>query len=194
MLNSEGAETILNMAGDGFQFVGTTPGMTRSDWNDWQKKATSQQDTLKNWIDEGCGLVSVAKHGHGFLIDIDDVFACLDQGLKLEWLNGYFRVKTPGGGLHFYGLHDAATEALGNLVVVHEVKGDKESPKIFELKLNNQSVAAPFTERKNQPKKEDGLYQPQSKYAGTKRGLPAELLVWLEERAERPNGAPQLRV
>jgi putative DNA primase/helicase len=186
MFDFEGIATILSMAGDGFQFVGTTPGMTRSDWNEWQNKATNRGETLKHWIDEGCGLVSVAKHGHGFLIDIDDCFACVEKGFELNWLDGYFEVKTPGGGLHFYGLHDVVSEALGNLVVVHETKGDKKSPKVFELKLNNQSVAAPGTERKNQPKKNDGIYQPVGSYTGMKRGLPAELLAWLKENAEEP--------
>src|ERR1700678_4364019 len=145
MTNYDNSSTILSMAADGFQFVGTTPGMTRSDWNEWPHKATSRKDTLKHWIGEGCGLVSVAKHGHGVFIDIDDELTCLVKGLKVDWLDGYFSVHTPGGGRHYYGLNDAATDALGNLIVVHATKGDKGSPKIFELKLNNQSVAAPGT-------------------------------------------------
>jgi hypothetical protein len=36
MFNLEGTATILSMAADGFQFAGTTSGMTRSDWNEWQ--------------------------------------------------------------------------------------------------------------------------------------------------------------
>jgi hypothetical protein len=50
MFNLEGTATILSMAADGFQFAGTTSGMTRSDWNEWQNKATTHVDTLKNWI------------------------------------------------------------------------------------------------------------------------------------------------
>src|ERR1700692_1721087 len=149
-------QTISKMADTGFLLAPTQMGMTRSNREGWPLLATNDKRTFSNWIKDGNNLVSVAKHGHGFAIDIDDVAAVQAKGFKMEWLDGYYLVDSPSGGLHSHGLHAPETEALGNLVVIYEIKGDTKSKKIFELKLNNQSVAAPTAIRQNQPKKKDG--------------------------------------
>ncbi|PSH02784.1 MAG: hypothetical protein CXZ00_15655 [Acidobacteria bacterium] len=181
--------TISKMAEAGFLFAPTAMGMTRSNREGWPQLATNNKKTLQSWITEGNNLVSVAKHGHGFAMDIDDIEAVLAKGFKLEWLDGYYLVDTPSGGIHGHGLHSSETEALGNLVVVYEVQGDTKSKKIFELKLNNQSVAAPTAIRQNQPKKKDGEYQPRTTFTGVKRGLPPELLAWVKQYGE-PQKSP----
>jgi RecA-family ATPase len=160
--------------------------MTRSDRKGWHDLATNDWATITGWArDEGLGLVSVAKHGKGFALDIDDVAAVQAKGFQMDWLDGYYLVDTPSGGLHAHGLHDAQTDALGNLVVVRATKGDNESDKILELKLHNGSVAAPTAERINQPKKKDGTYQPRETEVGNiKRGLNPEFAAWLMDNAE----------
>jgi len=69
-------QLISSLADAGFQFVGTTLGMTRSDMNDWPSLATTDKTQIKAWLDEGLGLVSVANFGHAFVIDRDDKAAC----------------------------------------------------------------------------------------------------------------------
>jgi putative DNA primase/helicase len=176
--------TISDMAEAGFLFAPTAMGMTRSNREGWPQLATNNKETLLGWILEGNNLVSVTKHGHGFAIDIDDVAAVQAKGFKMEWLDGYYLVDTPSGGLHCHGLHTTDTEALGNLIVVYDVKGESKSKKIFELKLNNQSVAAPTATRVNQPKKRNGEYKPRSTFDTVRRGLPAVMLVWIKQYSE----------
>ena len=135
----------------------------------WQNLATNDKPTLKSWLEQGFSLVAVAKHGHQFMVDIDDEKTCLNLGFKREWLNGYFITDTPSGGQHAYGLHDAGTESLGNLVIVRWIRNESKSPKILELKLNNQSVAAPTAYRIGQPKKKDGIYKPRVLSGGSRR-------------------------
>ena len=88
------------------------------------------------------------------------------------------------GGEHHHGLHDATTEALANVINVYRVKGDKSSGKILELKLHNQSVAAPTAERFADGKKCAGIYDPRACGAKMRRGIDPELLTWLEEHGE----------
>ena len=97
-------QLISSLADAGFQFVGTTLGMTRSDMSDWPVLATTDKTQIKAWLDEGKGLVSVANFGHGLVIDRDDKAACAAKGFKDEWLDGYFGVDTPSGGDHWHGL------------------------------------------------------------------------------------------
>jgi P4 family phage/plasmid primase-like protien len=177
---------ISQLADAGFLFAPTAMGMTRSNRERWQNIATNDKKTLFQWIKEGNSLVSVAKHGYGFNLDIDDLKAVQAKGFKMEWLGGYYLVDTPSGGIHGYGIHTPETETLGNLAVVHEVKGDTKSKKIFELKLNNQSVAAPTAIRLGQPKKVDGQYVPRERFQGTRKGLHPDLLAWITEHAEEP--------
>jgi putative DNA primase/helicase len=177
--------TIFALAKQGLTFAPTTLGMTRSDRKGWHEIATSDWDTITDWHREGLGLVSVAKHGKGFAIDIDNIAAVEAKGFRLDWLSGYYLVDTPSGGLHAHGLHDDQTDALGNLVVVREEKDSGESDKILELKLHNGSVAAPTARRINQPKKKDGIYQPRESSVGDlKRGLPPEFTAWLKGHAD----------
>src|ERR1035437_3082304 len=179
--------TIISTLADfGFLFAPTAMGMTRSNRDGWPELATNNKDTLRQWVNEGNNLVSVAKHGHGFAIDIDDVGAVQSRGFQLEWLDGYFLIDTPSGGIHAHGLHSPETENLGNLVVVYEVSGDTKSKKILELKLNNQSVAAPTAVRVNQPKKRDGEYKPRGNPESVMQGLPTAVVEWLKQYAEPP--------
>ncbi len=177
---------IKQLAEQGFVFAPTAMGMTRSNRTEWQNIATNDLPTLHQWIAERLNLVSVAKRGHGFLIDIDDIASAVAKGFDMAWLDGYFLVGTPSGGLHAHGLHTADTEAMGNLVIVREVKGDKETEKIVELKLHNQSVAAPTAIRVNQPKKVDGEYVPSGPVGEVKRGLFPEFAAWLVENRDEP--------
>jgi len=165
-------------------FVGCKIGMSSSRWLDWQDRATNNKFMLLDWIKGGSSLVTVAKRGHSFVLDIDDPAECERLGFKREWLHGYYPVQTPSGGEHHHGLHDASTEALGNVVNVYRVKGDKSSGKILELKLHNQSVAAPTAERLADEKKCAGTYEPGLPGAKMRRGIDPELLDWLEKYGE----------
>ncbi len=176
---------IYDLAKQGLTFSPTSPGMTRSDHTDWQNLATSDWPTIRGWVIEGSSLVSVAKQGHGFAIDIDDVAAVAAKGFDLAWLDGYFVVDTPSGGLHAHGRHDADSDKIGaSLVLVYAEKGNKDSDKILELKLNNGSVAAPTAWRINQPGKVDGVYAPRNEVKEIRPGLCKELMEWLAEHAE----------
>ncbi len=178
-------ELIFDMIEAGFCFAPTSPGMTRSDYLHWQKVIPSV-DLVKNWLDASKSLVFVAKRGYGFVMDIDDPDACIAKGFDPDWLKGYFKVSTPSGGFHVYGLADAVTDAMPGIVLVFEEKGNRDSKKIFELKIHAQSTAAPSAERKGQKNKCDGEYKPGRHFSpkGTKRGLPPELLEWLKTNAE----------
>lgn len=179
---------ILAMARDGFLFAPTTPGLNRSDWTGWPEIATNNESTLTLWLDRGYSLVSVAKRGHGFVIDIDDPEACRAKGFVFLDDADTFSVSTPSGGLHIYGLHDDETEALANLIVVHERKGDHTSKKILEIKLHNQSVAAPSAGRSGVAGKKDGVYSTRTPYSGNPGcGLSRAVLDWLKEHAESWN-------
>jgi P4 family phage/plasmid primase-like protien len=139
---------------------------------------------LLDWLKNGNSLVTVAKRGHSFVLDLDDPAECEQRGFKREWLNLYYAVETPSGGEHHHGLHDATTEMLGNLIIVYRVRGDDKSGKILELKLHNQSVAAPTAERYADAKKCAGVYEPRKRGAKMRRGIQAEMLAWLEEHGE----------
>jgi putative DNA primase/helicase len=189
---------IKQLAEQGFLFSPTSMGMTYSKRLGWQDIATDDLSALRQWIADGLNLVSVAKRGNGFLIDIDDIEAAVAKGFDLAWLDGYFLVDSPSGGLHAHGLHSSQTEEMGNLVVVHETKGDKTSKKIVELKFHNQSVAAPTAIRLQQPKKVDGEYTPRGPVSEVRRGLSRELAAWLLENGgqispKRKNDAGNLR-
>ena len=186
-------DLILAMAAAGFCFVATDAGMTRSNVKGWQDKASDQQKLITFWIEQGFSLVAVAKHGHGFMIDIDDPEACKARGFKLDWLDGHFLVDTPSGGVHAYGLHDAKTESMRN-TNVHQKKCDAKSPKLLELKIHNVSTAGPTAERKGQEKKVDGLYRPRGPFTATKAGLHPDLIAWLEQNAEALYDLPQASV
>jgi hypothetical protein len=160
-------------------FVGTSFGMTRSFWKEWQNKGTDDKDTLRGWLEQGYSLVSVAKHGHQFMIDIDDPATCNSMGMPAPCQTETYTVDSPSGGEHLYGIHDAVTETLGNLVVVYVEPGNPKSKKILELKLNGaNSVAAPTAVRLGQPGKCDGVYKPRSQKILAK-GLNPEFIEWL---------------
>jgi hypothetical protein len=135
---------IKKLAEQGFLFSPTSMGMARSDRTGWHDIATNDPSALREWIADGLNLASIAKRGHGFIIDIDDIASAVAKGFDLAWLDGYFLVDSPSGGLHAHGLHAARTEAMGNLVVIYEVKGDKNSKKIVELASKNPYVRSPF--------------------------------------------------
>jgi putative DNA primase/helicase len=177
--------TIISTLADfGFLFAPASKGMTRSNWDGWPGLATSNKSTLAKWVQDGNNLVAVAKHGFNFSIDIDDVQTCLEQGFKLEWLDGYLLVDTPSGGIHVHGLQTADMELLGTNVNVHLEKDDKNSKKILELKLHNHTVAAPTAIRLHQKGKVDGEYKPHAMPATIKQGLCPELLEWMKANAE----------
>ena len=173
---------ILAMAEAGIHFIATDPGMTRSNVRDWQHSATTSKADIEAWLKQARSLVTVAKRGHNFAIDLDDPKACADLGLKEEWLKPYFRVKTPSGGVHCHGLAGEATDALPNIVNVHATKGDPHSQKILELKIHNGSVAAPGAERKGQKNKCDGTYEPLGDWQVPQRDISKEFLDWLKVR------------
>jgi len=175
---------IKQLAEQGFLFSPTSMGMTRSDRTEWQNIATNNLSAIRQWIAEGLNLVSVAKRGHGFLIDIDDIALAVAKGFNMAWLDGYYLVDTPSGGLHAHGLHVPETETMGNLVVVYADKGDSKSKKIVELKFHNQSVAAPTAIRLKQPKKVDGEYLPRGPVGEVKRGICPEITAWLASNRE----------
>src|ERR1700722_15510283 len=114
---------IAQLADQGMIFIGCRMGMSSSRWGDWQDRATHNKLMLLDWLKDGYSLVTVAKRGHSFVLDIDDLGACEAAGFKQEWLDDYYAVDTPSGGTHHHGLHDLTTEGLGNLVVVYRVKG-----------------------------------------------------------------------
>ncbi len=118
------------------------------------------------------------------MLDLDDPAACEQLGFKREWLNGYYAVDTPSGGEHHHGLHDVTSEPLGNVINVYRVKGDMKSGKILELKIHDQSVAAPTAERFADEKKCAGIYASLHSRCRRRRGINPELLVWLEEHGE----------
>ena len=76
---------IKKLAEQGFLFSPTSMGMTRSDRTGWQDIATNDLSTLRQWIADGLNLVSVAKRGHGFNMDFDDMASVLSgEGLSLR--------------------------------------------------------------------------------------------------------------
>jgi hypothetical protein len=180
---------IKQLAEQGFLFAPTAMGMTYSKRTGWPDMASNDLPTLQQWIVDGLNLVSVAKRGRGFNIDIDDIQAAAGKGFQSSWLDGLYLVDTPSGGLHAYGLHSPGTDALGTLVVVYAIKGDKTSKKIVELKLHNQSVAAPTAFRLDQPKKVDGVYTPRGPVVNLTHGLCPEFLTWLQEQGEEQTPA-----
>lgn len=178
-------QVIETLANYGFDFARTDPGMTRSNMTGWQELATSDVALLREWNQAGYSFTSVAKRGHGFAVDIDDPQSCAARGFKPEWMDGYFAVKTPSGGLHYHGLQDGSMATLRGVVDVYKVKGDKKSGKILELKIDKASVAAPTAARIGQPGKVDGFYVPLKPVNGRpKAGLHPEFKAWLQEHAE----------
>jgi len=174
-------QEISILANQGVIFVGTSLGKTRSDWSEWQHKGTDNISKLKEWADSGYDLVAVATHGHQFMIDKDDPAVCKAMGMPEPFLTETYTDDTPSGGEHQYGLHDAVTESLGNLVVVYAEPGNPKSKKILELKLNGaNSVAAPTTVRSGQPGKCDGVYKPRDQKRLAK-GLNPEFVEWLRK-------------
>jgi len=84
-------------------FVGCQMGMSSSRWLDWQNRATNNKFMLFDWVKDGNSLVTVAKRGHSFVLDMDDPASCERLGFKCEWLDGYYTVDTPSGGEHHTG-------------------------------------------------------------------------------------------
>ena len=176
---------ITQLADQGMLFVGCQMGMSSSRLPKWQDEGTSDQPEIarldqrrqepryrgKTW--------SFLRGGHRRSRCVRTPF-----GFKREWLDGYYAVETPSGGEHHHGLHDATTETLGNLIVVYRVKGDTKSGRILELKIHDQSVAAPTAERFADEKKCAGVYEPRKRGAKMRRGIDPELLAWLEEHGE----------
>jgi putative DNA primase/helicase len=170
----------------GVDFAPTAAGMTRSNVRGWPTIANSDKETIKKWWnDDGHrSLVAVAKRGRTAILDIDDKAACLAKGLKPEWLQGSFGVATPSGGEHWYFAQDASLEGLRSVVNVHAVKGDRDSKKVLELKIDRCSVAAPTAKREGQPGKVDGVYTPVTALNGHLPTIHPELLAWILEHAE----------
>lgn len=170
----------------GVDFAPTAVGMTRSNVLGWQNIATYDKGQIKKWLKEDGhrSLVAVAKRGHVAILDIDDKAACVAMGLKPEWLEGGFGVETPSGGEHWYFRQDESLEGLRSVVNVHAVKGDRNSKKVLELKIDRCSVAAPTAKREGQPGKADGGYKPLTALNGQLPTIPPELLAWILEHAE----------
>jgi len=80
-------DIILAMAERGFTFVRTEEGDTRSDEPRRQDKATADPEWIRGWTGVGLWLASVAKRQTGFVIDIDDMDACVtmvENGILVE--------------------------------------------------------------------------------------------------------------
>ncbi len=171
-------DEILHLAAQGIQFVGTTPGKSRSDWTGWPDLATSDPDTLKQWIADSYSLVTVPKRGKSFVVDIDDQKACKKLGMPMPGIS--YWVETPSGGLHGYGLSNAAIEALGaNLITVYDPANPKRP--ILELKMHNSTVAAPTASRFGMEGKKDGVYLPSTPGANLGHGLSPEFMPWINK-------------
>ena len=176
---------IAQLADQGMVFVGCKMGMSSSRWLDWQDRATNNKFMLLDWIKrrqqpcdrrEAWALVR-ARPRRSRRVRA----ARLQARVAGRLLRGG---QTPSGGEHHHGLHDGTTDALGNVIDVYRVKGDKKSGKILELKLHNQSVAAPTAERFADEKKCAGTYEPRMPAAKMRRGIDPELLAWLEKYGE----------
>jgi hypothetical protein len=95
-------EPIKKLAEQGFVFAPTAMGKTYSNRTGWPDMASNDLPILHQWIVDGLNLVSVAKRGHGFNTDIDDIEAAIAKGFDPAWLDGYYLVDTPSRGLHSY--------------------------------------------------------------------------------------------
>jgi Bifunctional DNA primase/polymerase, N-terminal len=167
---------VLHLAAQGVQFVGTTPGKSRSDWTGWPDLATSDPETLKQWVSDGYSLVAVPKRGKSFVVDIDDRDACKKLGMPTPGIS--YWVETPSGGLHGYGLSNDAIEALGaNLITVYGPANPKIP--ILELKMHTSTVAAPTASRFGMEGKKDGTYRPATPGVVLGSGADAAFLAWV---------------
>lgn len=172
---------IGSLAKAGYVFAPTDAGMTRSNRSGWPELATSDKATINEWLQNGDSLVSVAKRGHQYVIDIDDPVDAVANGFKMQWLDGTFIVDTPSGGLHASGLHDDISNALPfKWMNVRSEKNNPKSKLIVELKLDSVSTAAPSAERFGIRGKKDGIYQPRAPFTGTVTGINSELLAWVK--------------
>ena len=195
-IHSEGKEMDFKLIGKlcslGVDFAPTVAGMTRSTATDWQNIATNDKEQIKSWFqqDRYQSLVAVAKKGHAFILDLDDLDACRAMGFNHEWLDGMFGVATPSGGQHWYGVQDETFSDFASVVNIHAVKGDRESKKVMEIKVDRCSVAAPTAKREGQPNKKDGVYTPITTVNGhLRKGLHPDLLAWVREHMETPKPA-----
>lgn len=178
-------QLISKLAYAGVSFINTEPGMSHSEQFGWQTSATQEIKQINKWVTLGWSLVTVAKRKEAFLIDRDDKQACSGKGFKEEWLEGLWGVESPSGGDHWYGLQGETFKNMRSIIVVRGVKGDKTSKPILEVKIDRCSVAAPTAERKNQPKKVDGVYQPKTEFICLNRvDLHPAFRAWLDEYAE----------
>src|ERR1017187_5089004 len=169
-------KSIGKMAEAGYVFAPTDARMTRSNRSGWPELATSNIATIEEWLQNGDSLVSVARRSHQYITDIDDPIDAVARGFKMEWLDGTYIVDTPGGGLHASGLHDATSDALPYTCMnVREVKNDKKSKLIVEVKLNACSTACPSAARFGVAGKRDGVYQPRVSFTGTVTGINPDL-------------------
>jgi hypothetical protein len=64
--------------------------MTRSDVQGWPELATHDNDIIRKWQEQGFGLTSVARQDGAFLIDVDDLTACVERGFDTDWLKEDF--------------------------------------------------------------------------------------------------------
>lgn len=150
----------LDLAERGFHFAPARLGCTHGDTG-WPGKATTDPEELKGWLaDFETQLVMVAKFGKCAALDIDDWPACQALGFDPKWIEGMFRVKTPGGGYHIYSPWHAAFDAFkGTQGTKVDVCG-ADGGLIAELKLNHCTVTAPYSYRRPDEKHCEGFYIP----------------------------------
>jgi len=177
-------QLICELADAGFHFAWCPPGSSSPRMGAWQTDATRDKKLIYEWLEEGKGLAMVAMRDAGFAIDIDDFDACIAKGFNSDWLCGYYKVSTPSGGEHDYGIATPEMSKLKNIINIYRVKGDKKSGKILELKLAASPVAAPTAHRYGDPRKTDGYYEPHAPFTGTRTGIDPDFEKWLIENAE----------
>ncbi len=176
-------EVASKMVQLGVAIVPTYEGLRHPALQNWPNLATNDLDVIKKewggaeFKDHNC--IAVAKHGQAYIIDIDDIAAA--RALGMPPLPETLTVKTPSGGLHVYGKHNAATQALGN---TRNVFGNGE--KVFEFKGHNAACAAPGAVRDD-----GGTYTIVKDLPLVE--LPQEIIDWIIAKSQRPIAAGTLR-
>ena len=151
----------------------------------WPGLATVDGGQLQKWHQENdCyNVIAVAKKGVVCICDIDDP-AVLD---KLPHpMPDTLKVKTPGGGYHYYFFATPESDAVGNCnvkrigdYVVRDIDGKIAC--LFELKAHDSTVAAPGSL--------NGVgtsYKPVEPVPSALLPIPAWLVDWVREHCERP--------
>lgn len=177
------------LTGLGIAIAPGKPGDRLSYFDEWQKQATTLMSEVDEWMTTGYPLpdgphvvtpdhnwICVAKIGGVGCLDIDDYAKCLEMGMP-PIPEGVFTVDSAGSKdgnkIHLPFISTPETDALRNRAV-HLDPDDRESPKIFELKVHNVSWCGPW-----QARTDGGVYKPRDSKAPLQAGLAADLIAWI---------------